>query len=89
MEKFPVGTIRGPYTCGIGHESARNLSYGADQGVQYAVRNLDGSWAYFIEHKTREAEAFKKAEDYRDKLLATLPPIAYIPEETIVRLLTK
>ena len=66
----PVGTIRGPWTCGAGDDLTG--------GVQYAVRGPDESWAYFIRTRRRvyfpqydgEAECRKLAEEYSLKILA-------------------
>lgn len=66
---FPIGTIRGPWTCGQGNDPTG--------GVQYAVRGHDESWVYFIRTRRRiyfpqyngEAECRKAAEEYSKKLL--------------------
>lgn len=58
----PVGTIRGPFTCGMGK--------GPDTGLQYAIRRADESWGYVIGPKTyhgalqlrQEAEIYAQQE---------------------------
>jgi hypothetical protein len=52
---FPIGTIRGPFTCGLGNDSR--------SGVQFAV-NTNNGWVYFIERQNLEAKARKRAEEF-------------------------
>ena len=59
FKPFPVGAIRGPFTCGKGTDPAG--------GVQFAVNTANG-WAYFIENKNNEAGARLKAEQFAARL---------------------
>jgi len=54
---YPLGTIRGPFTCGVANE--------AHGGVQFLVKAVCG-WVPFIEkgHTTGEAKARARAEEY-------------------------
>lgn len=65
----PIGTIRGPFRCGIGHDRHGREAMLPDQGLQFCVRAPGGDWVYFIEHFTKEAEIRKQAEEYRAKVL--------------------
>lgn len=57
---FPIGTVRGPYTCGKGDDPAG--------GVQYCVNREDG-WVYFIESFIDEKKCREKAENYAKEIL--------------------
>lgn len=66
---LPIGTLRGPFKCGIGHDRYGREAMLHDQGVQFCVRTASGSWAYFTTHFTKEAQIRKQAEEYRAKVL--------------------
>lgn len=55
FKQFPIGTVRGPYTCGKGSDP--------QGGVQFMVRTADG-WAPFIEKRTEEAKCRLRAEQF-------------------------
>lgn len=57
---FPVGTVRGPYTCGKGNDPAG--------GVQFTVKGENG-WFYFIESFKDEKKCREKAENYAQEIL--------------------
>jgi hypothetical protein len=57
---FPLGTVRGPYSCGLG--------YNARGGVQYMVNGRNG-WITFIRPCSQEGEARKDANKMSKKIL--------------------
>lgn len=58
---FPVGTVRGPYSCGMGNDPAG--------GVQFLVQGK-GGWVPFIGKAiVEENETRKRAEEYAKKVL--------------------
>lgn len=59
MQNFPIGTIRGPYTCGKGNDYKG--------GVQYAVKGPKGR-IYFIEAKRDIHKAKENAERYANSI---------------------
>lgn len=59
---FPVGTIRGPFTCGKGNDPTG--------GVQFCVKNQSGSWEYVIKARHQIAEARKEIEERAKEILA-------------------
>ena len=60
FKPFPIGTLRGPYTCGKGNDPTG--------GVQFCVNTPNG-WVYFIEGKRDIVKCRKDAETFRDKIL--------------------
>jgi len=61
---FPVGTIRGPYKCGMG-----NFIMGHNQGVQFLVKMPGrGYWKPFIAKFTEEGKLRREAEKYAKSL---------------------
>ncbi len=63
---FPVGTVRGPFTCGKG-----GFITGHNRGVQFCVQTPTG-WVYFIENAWEEGKARERAEKFAEKTLASL-----------------
>lgn len=55
FKPFPPGTVRGPFTCGLGTKH--------DGGVQFAVKCRGGCWAYSIGPKGTEAAVRAAAEE--------------------------
>lgn len=56
---FPIGTIRGPYTCGLANDPSG--------GIQYTVKGENG-WVYFIKHRRLERECLKEAREFAKKI---------------------
>ncbi len=52
---FPIGTIRGPYTCGLANDPRG--------GIQYTVKGENG-WVYFIKSWKLAQECLKEAREF-------------------------
>jgi hypothetical protein len=57
---FPIGTVRGPYTCGWKDRH--------DGGIQFLVQGRNG-WVPFIRSRKDYLECKKEAEKYAAKVL--------------------
>jgi len=62
FKPFPVGTVRGPFTCGFNNQH--------NGGVQFAVKDSDGCWLYFIRKFNEEGECRRDAEKKAKEILA-------------------
>ena len=61
FKPFPVGTVRGPYTCGKGNDP--------QGGTQYLVQT-PGGWVPFISSRWSPEKARAEAQEYAKKVLA-------------------
>lgn len=58
FKPFPPGTVRGPYTCGIGNNDKG--------GTQFMVQTKNG-WVPFIGKRTEAGDVERKAREFAKK----------------------